>query len=508
MVNRDEFFREVTVRICSSLDIKTALRSAFDYMKLHLPLDTLSLSIQDTNLLAIRRLAFIAAGDEDQDEIIAIPKRVWKRMQEWKPIPTVIRSDEDEYFHLLAPYIRLEGNSMITLPLLLDGEWLGSLILLVRGEGKYHANHLKLLSTVANPFAIALANALSYEKLLKYRDKLLDDNQFLNKQLIAQAGEEIIGGTSGLRNVMDMVRQVAPLNNTVLLLGETGTGKELVANAIHAASARKSGPFIKVNCGAIPESLIDSELFGHEKGSFTGASSEYRGRFERADGGSIFLDEIGELPLRAQTRLLRVLQNRVIERVGGSRSIPVDIRIIAATHRNLGQMVSNNEFREDLWFRLNVFPIILPPLRQRREDILPLTHFFIKQKCLDLGIAKAPELEPGAAQRLTNYGWLGNVRELENLVERELILYRGGNLAFDSLRSVKNREKPSPSQQDDQPILTLDEAVGLHLSSVLKLAKGKIYGPGGAAELLGMKPSTLRWRLDKLGIKFGRGEGM
>ncbi|HJV67309.1 MAG TPA: sigma 54-interacting transcriptional regulator [Geomonas sp.] len=506
-MDRDEFFREVTIRICGSLDIKAALRNTFDYMKLKLPLDSLSLSIRDAKLTAIRRIAYIAPENEDLDEVVNIPKTVWKRMQAWKPVPTVIRSDTDEYFNMLAPYISLEGNSMITLPLLLDDDWLGSLILCTRGEGRYNASYLKLLTPVANPFAIALANALSYEKLVKYRDRLIDDNQFLNKELSAQAGE-IVGGTLGLRHVMELVQQVAPLDNTVLLLGETGTGKEVIANAIHASSKRKNGPFIKVNCGAIPESLIDSELFGHEKGAFTGAATEYRGRFERADGGSIFLDEIGELPARAQVRLLRVLQNRVIERVGGNKPIPVDIRIIAATHRNLEQMVSQNDFREDLWFRLNLFPIVLPPLRQRKEDIIPLTRFFIRQKSKRLGLPQLPDIAPGAVERLKNYCWQGNVRELENLVERELILHRGGSLKFDSLAPGKRQAAVAKEKLEgpaSQPgLVKLDELIAAHLENVLRATNGKIYGPGGAAEILGIKSSTLRWRLDKLGIKYRR----
>ena len=260
---------------------------------------------------------------------------------------------------------------------------------------------------------------------MKYRDTLIDDNRYLKKELLAQAGDEIVGGSSGLRNVMEMVRQIAPLNNTVLLMGETGTGKEVIANAIHFASPRKDGPFIKVNCGAIPVELIDSELFGHERGAFTGAIAEKRGRFERADGGTIFLDEIGELPPQAQVRLLRVLQNREIERVGGTKAISVDIRVIAATHRNLEGMVSENRFREDLWFRLNVFPIILPPLRQRKEDIPPLVRHFIAHKSREMGIAVPPGIAPGALDRLMNYSWPGNVRELEHAMEHAVVLAEG-----------------------------------------------------------------------------------
>jgi len=384
---------------------------------------------------------------------------------------------------------------------------LGGLILRAQGEEVYDSSHVELLSMVTEPFAIALSNALAHEKLLKYRDILIDDNRFLNKELLSQTGDEIIGGNSGLRNVMEMVQQVAPLNNSVLLLGETGTGKEVIANSIHFGSPRKDGPFIKVNCGAIPESLIDSELFGHEKGAFTGAIVEKRGRFERADGGTIFLDEIGELPLQAQVRLLRVLQNREIERVGGNRPVPLDIRVIAATHRNLKNMVSENRFREDLWFRLNVFPIIIPPLRQREDDIPALTRYFVARKCIELGIAIPPAIAPGALQRLMNYAWPGNVRELENLVERELIRHRGGQLLFDSLLPTEHKQETVGRHEnycDPDSLMKLDDLMALHISKALKMTNGRIHGPRGAAILLGLEPNTLRARMDKLGIKYRR----
>jgi len=299
---------------------------------------------------------------------------------------------------------------------------------------------------------------------------------------------------------------VAPLNNSVLLSGETGTGKEVIANAIHAGSPRRDKPFIKVNCGAIPESLIDSELFGHEKGAFTGAVTEKRGRFERADGGTIFLDEIGELPLSAQVRLLRVLQEREIERVGGSRPIPLDIRVIAATHRNLQSMVDDNLFREDLWYRLNVFPIMIPPLRQRREDIPALTRHFVARKSSNMGVHEPPAIAPGALQRLVAYDWPGNVRELENLVERELILHRREQLLFNSVLPAEQKviaaDAAAVTMADS--LLRLDEVAALHIGRVLKMTQGKINGPGGAAELLGLEPNTLRARMDKLGITYRR----
>ena len=292
----------------------------------------------------------------------------------------------------------------------------------------------------------------------------------------------------------------------VLLLGETGTGKEMIANAIHYSSPRKDGPFIKVNCGALPENLIDSELFGHERGgAFTGAVAESRGRFERADRGTIFLDEIGELPPSAQIRLLRVLQNHEVERVGGKRSIPVDIRVIAATHRNLQSMMTNGSFREDLWYRLSGFPIIVPPVRQRKEDVPALARHFLAMKSREQGIAVQPSIAPGALLRLMEYDWPGNVRELENLVERELIRHREGPLTFEEIQRERGKTKAVAARNAGlQPPLKLDEAMAAHIREVIKIAKRKIHGPGGAAELLGVNPNTLRWRLDKLGIIYRR----
>jgi len=508
MVDKNIFFREMTVKICSSLQIETALSSAFAYMSQHFPLDGISLTIRDTSVSALRRVAQVVTPTLGRtEEIIPLPEDLWRKVQSWNiDVPTIMRSQRDDIIEELEPYLKFKGYSVILMPLRLDKEQLGWLVLRARGEGLYNDFHTDLLSAVTEPFAIALANALAHEKLLKYRDILLDDNRFLNKELL-QTTQDVVGANSGLRHVMEMVRQVAPLNNSVMIFGETGTGKEVIANAIHFNSGRRDGPFIKVNCGAIPDTLMDSELFGHEKGAFTGAHTEKRGRFERADGGTIFLDEIGELPLQAQVRLLRVLQDRQIERVGGTRPIPVDIRVIVATHRNLERMVSEHRFREDLWFRLNVFPIIVPPLRQRKEDIPALARHLVARKCVGLGISSPPPIAPGALQRLMNYAWPGNVRELENLVERELILHSGGPLKFESVlpREVNGASRREEENAGRTP-LKLDEAMALHIGRVLEQCGGKIHGPGGAAEVLGLEPNTLRARMDKLGIKFRRRE--
>jgi len=303
---------------------------------------------------------------------------------------------------------------------------------------------------------------------------------------------------------MENVRNVAPLSSPVIILGETGVGKEIIAVAIHKASSRRDGPFIKVNCGAIPESLMDSELFGHEKGAFTGAIDQKRGRFERANTGTIFLDEIGELSPEAQVRLLRVLQEKEIERIGGTEPITVDIRVIAATHRDLKKMIREEKFREDLYFRLHVFPVEIPPLRQREGDIPSLVHHFVQKKSRELKLTAIPKLESNAYDQLLAYHWPGNVRELENAVERAIILNREGPLSFSFLLSQENDENSSKPALKTTESYNLDKVTGDHIQCVLKIANGKVEGPQGAAELLGINPGTLRHRMRKLGISFGR----
>ncbi|QWV94736.1 sigma 54-interacting transcriptional regulator [Geomonas oryzisoli] len=510
MTNSDEFIKEITLRICSSLDINESVSSAFDYLRTQIPVDLLTLFILDERLGAVRRIAnaFENSGHVTvPEEILPLPEGLLEKVAARNfSAPFIVDPEHDEIFRALAPVMNYKGITDLMVPLRIRGELLGGLVLRAGGEGRYTAEQVELIGGIAKPFAIALANALAHEEVLRYQAVLLDDKRFLNRELYGGAAEDIIGANTGLRNVMEMVRQVAPLNNTVLLLGETGTGKELIANAIHFSSPRKQGPFIKVNCGALPDSLIDSELFGHERGAFTGALAESRGRFERADGGTIFLDEIGELPLSAQVRLLRVLQNHEVERMGGKRAIPVNIRVIAATHRNLQSMMTEGSFREDLWYRLSGFPIIVPPVRQRKEDIPALTRHFLAVKSREFGMALPPTVAPGALLRLMEYDWPGNVRELENLVERELIRHRGGPLAFDLIGSNHTAEAKTVAAGNaaPPPPSTLDQAMSAHIIEAMKAANGKIHGPGGAAELLGMNPNTLRWRLDKLGISYRR----
>jgi transcriptional regulator with GAF, ATPase, and Fis domain len=276
-----------------------------------------------------------------------------------------------------------------------------------------------------------------------------------------------------------------------------------MATAIHNLSPRRDGPFIKVNCGAIPESLMDSELFGHEKGAFTGAFGQKRGRFERANGGTIFLDEIGELPLGAQVRLLRILQEKELERVGGTETINVDIRIIAATHSNIEKLITEGKFRQDLYFRLCVFPITIPPLRERLTDIPILVHHFIKKKAQEMGKVDIPLIASGAIQTLMDYSWPGNVRELQNVVERALILSDGESLSFDNI-DIQDSSKDTIFSSVDTDALDFNMAVTKIITRALEQTNGRIEGENGAAKLLNLNPSTLRTKMRKLGIPFGK----
>jgi transcriptional regulator with GAF, ATPase, and Fis domain len=511
-VDENIFFREATLRICSSLNIVTALKSCFDYIKLYIPMNRMSLHILDADLNVLRFVASLRDDAmEDSERVLPLPEKGRNEraalLKNEEVIRIINQPDPRLGFQEIQKRLGLKPNvSVITMTLKLEGNSIGELGLVADGLNRYNNEHARLLQLLHEPFAIAMSNALRHQEVIRFKDMLADDNRYLFEELRSVLGDEIIGSDFGLKAVMEMVQQVAPLDSPVLLLGETGTGKEVIANAIHYSSPRKDGPFIKVNCGAIPETLLDSELFGHEKGAFTGAISQRRGRFERADKGTIFLDEIGELPPQAQVRLLHVFQKKEIERVGGTSSIPVDIRIISATHRNLEEMIASGRFRKDLWFRLNIFPITIPPLRQRREDIPALVHHFIDRKTKELKLTERPVLGHGAIDRLVAYDWPGNVRELENMIERALIQYRRGVLSFETLLPMSVSGDPEVLQDSgrNRALLSLDEINARHIRQAVKLAQGKINGPGGAAQILGLHPNTLRKRMNKLGIPYGR----
>ena len=337
-------------------------------------------------------------------------------------------------------------------------------------------------------------------KLRSERKRIEAEVAYLREELRSRSDfSEIVGESDGIWKVLRNIDMVAPTDSTVLILGETGTGKELVARAIHKNSKRSNGSFVRVNCAALPESLLESELFGHEHGAFTGATQQRAGRFELADGGTIFLDEIGEMPLPAQSRLLRVLQEQELERVGSSQTIRIDTRVLAATNRNLLDMVDEGDFREDLYYRLNVFPIQVPPLRERTEDIPILVRFFLTKHAERLGkwIEKIPK---PVLQNLQAYTWTGNVRELENVIERAMILTSGDKLQLPS--GVLPIRKSRPAR--NSVLRPLSEVAEEHIRSVLEHTNGVIAGPQGAARILDMNPNTLRSRMEKLGIKAKR----
>jgi PAS domain S-box-containing protein len=337
------------------------------------------------------------------------------------------------------------------------------------------------------------------------RNRLRLQNLYLREEIKSECNfEEIIGGSAALRDMLAKVAQVAPTDSTVLILGETGTGKELVARAVHNFSKRKDRPLIKLNCSALPTGLVESELFGHEKGAFTGATEKRTGRFELADGGTIFLDEVGELPSEMQVKLLRVLQEREFERVGGAKTIRVDVRVIAATNRDLTQAVTEGRFRQDLYYRLNVFPVKLPPLRERTEDIPLLVHYFVGRYAAKIGRA-ITRVPTEAMQQLMAYPWPGNVRELENVVERAVILSPGPELAVAAeLLPVLPAAPAAVPVGGERPAAdpeALREVERQHIVAVLKRTGWRVDGPQGAARVLNMHPSTLRSRMQKLGIR-------
>jgi formate hydrogenlyase transcriptional activator len=358
------------------------------------------------------------------------------------------------------------------------------------------------------------------DRILMQREntRLVVQNEYLQEEIKqAHNFEEIVGRSAGLKSVLDQVRLVAPTDSTVLLLGETGTGKELIARAVHSASARRERPLIKVNCAALPAGLIESELFGHEKGAFTGATDKRIGRFELASGGTVFLDEIGELPAEVQIKLLRVLQEREFERIGGSATIRVDIRVIAATNRDLNQAVAEGRFRQDLFYRLNVFPILMPPLSQRRDDIGLLTHYFVRRYAVRIG-RRIERIPAAVLARLAAYSWPGNIRELENVIERAVILSTGPELevAAELMPAVPAAAaakafQPRPAAEVNIDQTSADRSLAQtqkeRIVDVLKQTNWRIEGPNGAAAILKLNPSTLRSRMKKLGVERSR-EGL
>jgi len=393
--------------------------------------------------------------------------------------------------------LRTEGvKSACFLPLITQDRVLGTLNLVSRQKGAFDQQHVDLLQQVTGHVAIALDNALTYRKVAELKERLAEEKLYLEEEIRTEYHfEEIIGESGALKRILKQVESVGPTNATVLILGETGTGKELIARAIHDLSPRRDRTFVKLNCAAIPTGLLESELFGHEKGAFTGAISQKIGRLELAHQGTLFLDEVGDIPLELQPKLLRAIQEKEFERLGSTRTIPVDVRLLAATNRDLTRMVADRQFRSDLYYRLKVFPITVPPLRERAEDIPILVRYFA-QKHAERMHRRFEIIPPEVMEALTRWHWPGNVRELENIIERAVILSPGP-----VLRIPLAELSPAESEKGNgRGSGTLEDAEREHILRILRETRGIIGGPNGAAARLGLKRTTLNSKMRKLGI--------
>jgi formate hydrogenlyase transcriptional activator len=396
-------------------------------------------------------------------------------------------------------------------PLIGKNRTLGALSLGRLEDIPFTIDDVEFLTQVANQVAIAVENALAYRQIAELKDRLAQEKVYLESEIRSELKfEEIIGKSASLRSVLSQIETVAPTDSTVLIYGDTGTGKELVARALHNLSSRAANAFVKLNCAAIPTGLLESELFGHERGAFTGAISQRIGRFELAHSGTVFLDEVGEIPLELQPKLLRVLQEREFERLGGTRTIRSDARLIAATNRDLSAMVDEQKFRQDLFYRLNVFPIRVPPLRERTEDIPLLVRHFVQQFSRRMN-KHIDSIASETMKALVHYEWPGNIRELQNVIERAVILSPGPALKV-SLADLKSRVEPAvvsrllapETVESGNMQSVLDETERVQILRALDQSKGIVSGPVGAAALLGMKRSTLQFRMQKLGIRVSR----
>jgi formate hydrogenlyase transcriptional activator len=386
-------------------------------------------------------------------------------------------------------------KSGCAVPLILHGRALGTLSVVSMQEGAFTDDDATLLSRIGAQIALAAANSMAYREISSLKDKLAKEKLYLEEEIqTAYNFEEIVGDSRALKLVLKEVQTVAATDSTVLILGETGSGKELVARALHNLSNRRERTFVKINCAAIPTGLLESELFGHEKGAFTGAIATKIGRFELADRGTLFLDEVGEIPLELQVKLLRVLQEQEFERLGSTRTIRVNVRILAATNRDLGHMVEEQKFRSDLYYRLKVFPVTVPPLRDRPEDIPLLVRHFA-QKFAQRMKKRIETIPSEAMKALQAYHWPGNVRELENFIERAVILTQGQDL-FVSLEELKR----TPGHTTNSGTTTLEQAEREHILKALRESEWIIGGPAGAAAKLGMKRTTLQSKMQKLSI--------
>jgi formate hydrogenlyase transcriptional activator len=423
--------------------------------------------------------------------------------------PCVLRGAEiDRFSSEVVRILRGAGvEAVCCVPLFTHGRTFGTLNLASRRTDAFTESDVELLRQVGAQVAIAVENALAFKEIDALKNKLAEEKLYLEEEIRSEYNfEEIIGESAALKRTLAQVELVAAASTTALILGETGTGKELIARAIHNLSARRERTFVKVNCAAIPSGLLESELFGHERGAFTGAIAQKIGRFELADRGTLFLDEVGDIPLELQPKLLRVLQEQEFERLGSPRTIRVDVRVVAATNRDLARLVAEKQFRSDLYYRLNVFPISAPALRERPEDIPLLVRYFVQRYSLQLN-KKVQYVPAEVMDALASYSWPGNIRELENLIERAVLLSPGNELRVPlaELKSapgvpVSSAANPAPVSFGST-IATLEETERQHILRALRQTQWRIAGPRGAAHLLGMKRTTLQARMRKLGIR-------
>lgn len=496
--DRLKLLLEVNNTVVSALDIRTLIEKISECLRTSLKHDYTSLVLYDQKSERMRThildfpggKGFIQEGLETEMDDTPAGKAYHAR----KPV-VADRSQLQEYRSEFMSLLQQEGiQSVCAVPLSSPHRLLGTLNVGSRQAEGFPEDEVALLSQVANQIALAVENALSFQQVTDLKNRLAEEKLYLEEEIRTdQHVKDILGESAALKEVLGQLKIVAPTDSTVLIQGETGTGKELMARALHDLSGRKGHTFVKLNCAAIPTGLLESELFGHERGAFTGAIAQKVGRFELAHQGTIFLDEIGEIPLELQSKLLRVLQEKEFERLGSTRTIRVDVRLVAATNRDLLKMVEANEFRGDLYYRLNVFPITVPPLRERPEDIPLLVRYFAQQYARKMN--KAIESIPAKTMDiLCSYPWPGNVRELENLIERSVILSQGINLDV-PLPELKMRVK-----QEGGTGKTLEANEREHILKVLGEANWVISGEQGAAVRLGMKRTTLQSKMKKLKI--------
>ena len=507
---------EVWREACRHIEIHESAAAIAERVVRRLPMERLVVRRVHADANTVETVA-TALGDRSAGEAdrSAVSPDAMRKLMSWCRRGEVARHEaggrRSSLMDAAAPGV--DGEPLLIGPLMSEHGTTGILTVVGRRSHRFTAEHEQLVQGLLEPFSAALENDARLQELTSLRQAAEADKQSLLIRLGRdQLGETIVGAEAGLRPVMERVRLVARSDAPVLILGETGSGKEVVARAIHNRSPRASGPFIRVNCGAIPPELVDSELFGHEKGSFSGAIAQRRGWFERADDGTLFLDEIGELPPAAQVRLLRVLQDGVVDRVGGEQSVKVDVRIVAATHRDLAAMVREGTFREDLWYRVAIFPILLPPLRERTDDIAALASHFARRAATRFGL---PAVEPTEQDLvlLRGYSWPGNVRELGAVIDRAAILGNGERLEVAAALGVASPVMHAPSHSAPAPkapatggdgAATLNDAMRQHIEATLERCHGRIEGPFGAAKALNINPYTLRSRMRKLGIDWSR----